>query len=71
MLRICDHPDCSTMTLGAYCVAHDPPILAEPYPRGRPFPAQKPRTLEAGPPPGDADAVEATPVRAVSFGSGS
>jgi hypothetical protein len=71
MLRICDHPDCSTMTLGAYCVAHDPPIVVEPYPRGRPFPVQKPRTLETAPAPAAADATEAAPVRAVSFGSGS
>ena len=68
MLRICDHPDCTTFTLGAFCVTHDAPVAPEPYPRGRPFPRPKPRTLQSMVTP---DPVEPTPVRAVSFGGGS
>jgi hypothetical protein len=71
MLRICDHPDCSTLTLGAFCVPHDPPLVPEPYPRGRPFPRPKPRTLQSVPIPVEADPAEPTPIRAVSFGGGS
>jgi hypothetical protein len=38
MLRICDHPDCSTLTLGGYCPRHEPPQANVRFPRGRPFP---------------------------------
>jgi hypothetical protein len=71
MLRICDHPDCSTMTLGAFCVTHDPPVTAEPYPRGRPYPRlKKNRGLLAVAPALEPDPAQAPPVRAVSFGGG-
>jgi hypothetical protein len=71
MLRICDHPDCSTLTLGAFCVTHDPPVAAERYPRGRPYPRlQKVHPLATMGPELEPDAAQATPVRAVSFGGG-
>ena len=38
MLRICDHPDCTTLTLGALCLAHESRVVEERFPRGRPFP---------------------------------
>jgi hypothetical protein len=71
MLRICDHPDCTTLTLGPFCVTHDPPLAAELYPRGRPFPRSKPHTLQSMSAPAQPDPAEPTPVRAVSFGGGS
>jgi hypothetical protein len=71
MLRICDHPDCTTLTLGSFCVTHDTPLAAERYPRGRPFPRPKPLALEAASVPVEQDPAESTPVRAVSFGGAS
>ena len=41
MLRICDHPDCSTLTLGGYCPRHEPPQTKVRFPRGRPFPHRR------------------------------
>ena len=61
MLRICDHPDCTTLTLGPFCVTHDPPLAAEPYPRGRPFPRSKPRTLAIDARPGAAGSRRSRP----------
>jgi len=37
MLRICDHSKCGTLTLGRFCVLHEPPVHGERFPRGRPF----------------------------------
>jgi hypothetical protein len=71
MLRICDHPGCTTFTLGSHCPAHEPPLTPERFPRGRPFPRRRARlpaglgAAGAGPDPGGAP-----PVSAVSFGGG-
>jgi hypothetical protein len=35
-LRVCDAPDCETLTLGVLCIQHEP-LEAGPFPRGRPF----------------------------------
>jgi len=70
MLRICDHPDCATLTLGTFCITHEPRVEGEVFPRGRPFPRRKPSRplmLVTGNP---ADVVKLTPARAVSFGGG-
>jgi hypothetical protein len=37
MLRVCDHSEFGTLTLGRYCVLHEPPAVPERFPRGRPF----------------------------------
>jgi hypothetical protein len=47
MLRICAHVDCSTLTLGTFCVDHEPPVEAERFPRGRPY-SRRLRRLPAG-----------------------
>jgi hypothetical protein len=49
MLRICDHPHCTTLTIGMYCVRHEEPVLEQPFPRGRPFPAAPDRLIESRP----------------------
>ena len=70
MLRICDHPDCATLTLGTFCITHEPQVESEVFPRGRPFPyrnAARPRLVVARP----MDAVKLAPVPAVSLGGGS
>jgi hypothetical protein len=69
MLRICDHPDCATLTLGAFCIEHEQRIEGEIYPRGRPFPQRGPsrRRLVVAKP---SEAVKRTPARAVSLGGG-
>ena len=38
MLRMCDRPGCETLTLGLYCVAHEPPASQSEFVRGRPYP---------------------------------
>jgi hypothetical protein len=38
MLRECDRPDCQTLTLGAYCVTHEPQAAQVEFVRGRPYP---------------------------------
>jgi hypothetical protein len=37
MLRICDHSGCGALTLGRFCVLHEPPVESGRFPRGRPF----------------------------------
>jgi len=37
MLRICSEPGCTTLTLGALCVAHEPAVALTAFPRGRPY----------------------------------
>jgi hypothetical protein len=67
MLRICAHPDCTTLTLGMLCVVHEPPVGTVAWPRGRPY-SRRQRRLPAG----AAQIVTAedgpTPAGAVSFG---
>ena len=73
MLRICEHPDCTILTLGALCLAHESRVAEERYPRGRPFPYRpRKRLLEV------ADVTRPVPevsepwqVRAVSLRGGS
>jgi hypothetical protein len=68
MLRICDHPDCTTLTLGTFCVTHEPPAALERFPRGRPYARRERR-----PPAALAVQVEDDErgeVHAVSFGGG-
>jgi len=36
LLRECAHPGCTTLTMGALCVAHEAPVTRV-FPRGRPF----------------------------------
>ena len=36
MIRACDQPGCSTLTLGPLCLAHELPVTRT-FPRGRPF----------------------------------
>jgi hypothetical protein len=68
MLRICDHPGCSTFTLGGYCPAHEPPPAAEWFPRGRPFPRQRARPRAE--PAAEPDDRGRPSVPAVSFRGG-
>jgi hypothetical protein len=81
MLRICDHSECATLTLGRFCVQHEPPAERERFPRGRPF-NQLPPTLVDDDLRGDAfpsalltnaaaDTAELEPIRAVSWEGGS
>jgi hypothetical protein len=35
-LRVCDAPDCETLTLGVLCIEHEP-LESGPFLRGRPF----------------------------------
>jgi hypothetical protein len=69
MLRICDHPDCATLTLGIFCISHEVRVEDEVFPRGRPFPRRlgvRPSLVVAT----AADAVKRTPAAAVSLGGG-
>ena len=69
MLRICNHPDCETLTLGTFCITHEARVEGQVFPRGRPFPYRKtvlPRLVVAK----AADAVKLAPAGAVSFGGG-
>jgi len=36
VIRACDQPGCSTLTLGPLCLAHELPVTRT-FPRGRPF----------------------------------
>jgi hypothetical protein len=67
MLRICAHESCKTLTLGTYCVAHEPPVEAEAWPRGRPYSRRK-RRLPAGAAPVVTSEEAPAPAGAVSFG---
>jgi hypothetical protein len=80
MLRVCEHPECGTLTLGRFCLLHEPPVIAERFPRGRPFArglplvedgllgaALDPALLAAG----TAALGELEPIRAVSLEGGS
>jgi hypothetical protein len=69
MLRICAHEDCTTMTLGTFCVAHDPPVEDVVWPRGRPY-SRRERRLPAGAAQVVSADEEPTPAvaSAVSFG---
>jgi hypothetical protein len=71
MLRICEHPDCTTLTLGALCNVHEAPATGEIFPRGRPYPGRtKPQTFARTPLQIEAARVESAVARAVSFGGG-
>lgn len=81
MLRICDHSDCVTLTLGRFCVQHEPPAKRERFPRGRPF-TQLPAPLVDDDLRGEgfpsamlagtvADSIQLEPIRAVSWEGGS
>jgi hypothetical protein len=37
MLRNCVHPGCEILTLGSFCVYHEPPVEPRSFPRGRPY----------------------------------
>ncbi len=69
MLRICAHQDCTTLTLGTLCVAHEPPSEARRWPRGRPY-SKRERRLPPGVAPFVTADDEAAPAGAVSFGGG-
>jgi len=74
MLRICDHPDCTTLTLGALCLAHESRVVEESFPRGRPFPpGSRRRRLEVADVTRPAVSAVSEPwqVRAVSLRGGS
>jgi hypothetical protein len=45
MLHVCGHKGCETLTLGGLCIAHEPPLPARVFPRGRPFPPLEPRRM--------------------------
>ena len=69
MLRICNHPDCETLTLGTFCITHEARVEGEVFPRGRPFPYRnvaRPRLVVAK----ATAAVKLAPAGAVSFGGG-
>ena len=36
MLSMCPAPECTALTMGGTCVAHDPPVTTT-FQRGRPF----------------------------------
>jgi hypothetical protein len=38
MLRECDRSGCQTLTLGLYCVTHEPHAVQVEFVRGRPYP---------------------------------
>jgi hypothetical protein len=38
MLRTCGRPGCETLTLGSFCVTHEPEIARMEFVRGRPYP---------------------------------
>jgi hypothetical protein len=40
IIRPCEHNGCNTLTLGRFCIRHEPPVEARVFPRGRPFPAR-------------------------------
>ena len=66
MLRICEHPDCTTLTLGAFCMAHETRIVEQRFPRGRPYPyVARQRRPEV------AEMTQPRQVRVVSFRGGS
>jgi hypothetical protein len=69
MLRICDHPACATYTLGTFCLCHEPPVPAERFPRGRPFPRPE-RLGPAVVTPGVLARERMVPARAVSLEGG-
>jgi hypothetical protein len=71
MLQICEHQGCATLTLGSFCIEHEPPVGSERFPRGRPYP-YVPRSvpLGAGFTSLAPDLEEPLPVRAVSLGGG-
>jgi hypothetical protein len=37
MLQTCGAPDCETLTFGALCINHEPPVEPRHFPRGRPY----------------------------------
>ena len=40
MLQVCNEPGCSTLTMGALCLLHEPPVGDRIFPRGRPYPLE-------------------------------
>jgi hypothetical protein len=69
MLRTCQHPECTVLTLGTFCVAHEPPAAVQRFPRGRPY-SRRQRQLPADPPPVEPVGDGLTTTHAVSFGGG-
>ncbi len=73
MLQICDHPGCTTLTLGSLCLVHEPAVTPRRYPRGRPHPGEPLVTAAVAArfgrfaPPAD---DELGPLRTVSLGGG-
>lgn len=66
MLRICEHPDCTTLTLGTLCMAHESRVVEERFPRGRPYPhVSRMRRLDG------TEAPQPRQVRPLSFRGGS
>jgi hypothetical protein len=37
MLNVCRASGCETLTLGALCLTHEPPLEQRYFPRGRPY----------------------------------
>ena len=69
MLRTCQHPECTVLTLGTFCVAHEPPASAERFPRGRPY-SRRQRRLPGDAAPVELSGDELTPTHAVSLEGG-
>jgi len=42
LLRVCSHPECSTLTMGELCLEHEAPVVKT-FARGRPFRRVLPR----------------------------
>ena len=40
MLRVCEEKHCTTLTLGTWCLEHEPVGEPRRFPRGRPFPRE-------------------------------
>jgi len=67
MLRTCEYPDCTTLTLGALCVVHEPAVATQRFPRGRPY-SRRERRLPLGAEAAALGNDELTRAYAVSFG---
>jgi hypothetical protein len=77
MLRTCQHSGCATLTIGTFCVVHEPPVEAQTFPRGRPFPSLRPARPDPIVAPDSIvvtvkpDEARLSPTGAVSLGGGS
>jgi hypothetical protein len=70
MLRICEHPDCTTLTLGTHCLAHEAPVIEQRFPRGRPY-TRRQRHVVVAEAPAVVEPAEPRQVGAVSLRGGS